>query len=96
MRNIGIIICAYNEENTIKDVILGVSKNRLVSEIIVVNDGSKDNTGKIIKKLKAKRDITDIHLPENKGKGFAMAVGVEHSNSDIIVFIPISLANSNI
>lgn len=81
------IICVYNEEKTIKDVIISVSKSEMVGEIIVINDGSTDNTKKIIEGLKIKFEITDIHFKENKGKGYAMAIGVENATNEIIAFI---------
>ncbi len=87
MKKASAIICVYNEEKTIKDVILSVSEAIIVSEIIVVNDGSTDNTKQIIEVLKKEIEITDIHFKENKGKGYAMAVGVENATNEIIVFI---------
>jgi len=93
MEKVSVIICAFNEEKTIKEVILSVSESIIVSEIIVVNDGSTDNTEKIIKEVKQQIDITDIHLKKNKGKGYAMAVGVEQAFGDIIVFIDADLSN---
>jgi len=93
MKKVSAIICAYNEEKTIKEVILSVSKDILVSEIVVVNDGSTDNSKEIIEALKEEIDISAIHLEENKGKGYAMATGVENSTGDIIVFIDADLSN---
>ena len=87
------IICAFNEETTIKDVILFVSEVKSVNEIIVVNDGSKDATEKIIKEIKQKVELKDIHYEENKGKGHAMAVGVENTSNEIIVFIDADQTN---
>ena len=87
MKKVSAIICAYNEEKTIKEVILSVLKASIISEIVIVNDGSTDSTKEIIEALKEEIEITAIHLDENKGKGYAMATGVENSTSDIIVFI---------
>lgn len=93
MKKVSAIICAYNEEKTLKDVILSVSESLIVSEIIVVNDGSSDSTKKIIEELQKEIEITAIHLAENKGKGYAMATGVENSTGEIIVFIDADLSN---
>ena len=95
MKKVTVIICAYNEANTIKDVILSISDAIIVSEIIVVNDGSTDNTKLIIEELKTKVDITDIHFKENRGKGYAMAIGVENAVFDIVLFIDADLSNIN-
>jgi len=93
MKKVSAIICSYNEEKTIKEVILSVSKAVIVGEIVVVNDGSTDNTKEIIEALKEKIEITAIHLVENKGKGYAMAIGVENATGEIIVFIDADLSN---
>jgi len=93
MKKVSAVICAYNEEKTVKDVILSVSESLLVHEIIVVNDGSSDNTKKIIEELQKEIEITTIHLAENKGKGYAMATGIENSTGEIIVFIDADLSN---
>ncbi len=77
MKITSVIICVYNEEKNIKDVVLAISESQFVGEIIVVNDGSTDNSKKEIEKLKKEIGITSIHLKVNKGKGYAMAVGVE-------------------
>jgi glycosyltransferase involved in cell wall biosynthesis len=93
MKKVSAIICAYNEEKTLKDVILSVSESLIVSEIIVVNDGSSDNTKKIFEELQKEIEITAIHLAENKGKGYAMAVGVENSIFDIMLFVDADQSN---
>jgi len=87
MKKVSAIICAYNEEKTIKEVILSISKAVIVSEIVIVNDGSTDSTKEIIEALKEEIEITAIHLDENKGKGYAMAIAVENAVFDIMVFI---------
>jgi len=86
MRKISVIICALNEEKTISNVIKHVSKYPIVGQIVVVNDGSTDSTKEIIDKLKDELGITAIHLSQNMGKGYAMAVGVENAFFDTIVF----------
>lgn len=87
MKTISAIICAYNEEKTIENVISSVSQAQIITEIVVVNDGSDDKTKEIIESLKNKIPLKAIHLPENKGKGYAMATGIENSTGEIIVFI---------
>ncbi|MCD4665525.1 MAG: glycosyltransferase [Bacteroidales bacterium] len=95
MNNASAIICAFNEEQTIENVILSAKENYVVNEIIVVNDGSTDSTGKIIQSLKNRVTMTDIHFDKNKGKGYAMAIGIEKALNDIIVFIDADLSNLN-
>jgi glycosyltransferase involved in cell wall biosynthesis len=62
-------------------------------EVIVVNDGSTDATAKILSELQFLPSLKYIALPENKGKGYAMATGIENSTGEIIVFIDADLSN---
>ncbi len=79
MSVLAIIIPAYNEENSIADVVQSVifiaSKNNLQSEIIVVNDCSSDRTGDIAETL----PCTTLHLPVNLGIGGAMQTGFKYA-----------------
>lgn len=81
-----IVICAYNEETTIKYVVEKCSAYNPTSEIIVVDDGSSDQTEEILTALKKQIKFNYIRLPKNKGKSNAMVLGVENAVNDIIVF----------
>ncbi|MBN1263159.1 MAG: glycosyltransferase family 2 protein [Candidatus Pacebacteria bacterium] len=78
------VVCAYNEERYIKKVIQGLVDSRLFNRIICVNDGSTDNTEKILKGFGNKIEL--ISFPENKGKSYAMVAGVRTAKSEIIFF----------
>lgn len=67
-----VIVPTYNNERTLKRVLDGVLE--YTHSIIVVNDGSTDSTSEILKNYP---QIIQIHLPENKGKGNALAVGFQ-------------------
>jgi len=86
------IICAYNEEKTIREVVSIVCDN-FFDEVVVVNDGSTDKTDDILNKLQEFYVFKYIKFDENNGKGFAMATGIENANSDIIVFVDADLSN---
>lgn len=87
MKKVSAIICVYNEENTVRNVVLSVFEESNINEIIVINDGSSDKSKEIIEELKDEMEIIAIHFDENKGKGYAMAVGVENATNEIIAFI---------
>ncbi len=86
-QSFSIIIPAFNEESSIKEVLINLKKylrtNDYQSEIIVVNDGSTDQTLEILKKIKK---INLINHPYNKGYGAALKTGVKNSKYDWILF----------
>lgn len=84
---ISVIIPAYNEESTIADVIKTVKKVPVINNIIVVSDGSTDNTVSIAKNL----DVEVCQLKENIGKGGAIKKGFEKTDSDILLFLDADL-----
>ena len=81
---LSILIPAYNEENTIKELIEKVKKVKLPikKEIIVVDDKSNDKTLEILKKV---RGIKLIRHEKNVGKGFAIRTAIKHSTGEIII-----------
>ncbi len=82
---ISIILPCYNEESSIETNILKikeeVSKTIKDYEIIVVDDGSTDNSKEKLKSL----DINVIHHPHNMGYGAALKTGIKHAKFDTIV-----------
>lgn len=79
---ISVIIPAYNEERNIKTVIDICKENKNVSEIIVVNNLSTDNTEKIAKEEGAK-----VVFCDKQGKGYAMELGIKEAKNECIVFL---------
>lgn len=77
------IVAAYNEENTIADVLAALTQSPRIDEVIVVSDGSEDRTVEIARSFEGVRTIA---LKENHGKGFAMAVGVANASNDTLFF----------
>ncbi|HSV88089.1 MAG TPA: glycosyltransferase family 2 protein [Bacteroidales bacterium] len=92
MIKISAIICVYNEEKTVKEVVTTVC-DYFFDEVIVINDGSTDATAKILGELQFLPSLKYIALPKNKGKGYAMVTGVENSTGEIIVFVDADLSN---
>ncbi len=87
---LSIIIPAYNVEEFIESCIESCCMqdvNPKDYEIIVVNDGSTDNTEKIVLNLSRKYSNIKLKSQKNKGNGAARNVGVSISNGDIIFFL---------
>ncbi|MDO5823511.1 glycosyltransferase [Methanobrevibacter sp.] len=88
-KKVSVIIPAYNEEDTVAKVVGVVKKVSYVDEIVVVNDGSSDNTE--AEALKAGAKV--INHETNKGKGEALKTGYKKTECDIIVFIDADIYN---
>ena len=86
---VSVIIPAYNEEDTVAKVVEVVKNVSFVDEIIVVNDGSVDDTES--EALKAGAVV--INHEVNKGKGEALYTGYKKAECDIIAFIDADIHN---
>lgn len=83
-----VVIPCYNEEGNIAECIAAVPKFGKFREIIVVDDGSKDKTVEIIKKIMQERDdIRLITYPVNHGKGYAVNEGWKNSKGDVLMML---------
>lgn len=89
VKKLSIVIPCYNEKATIKKIIAeveGVDLGETNKEIIIVDDGSKDGTRKILKSLaKTRKDLVLVFQKVNQGKGAALKKGILASTGDVVI-----------
>lgn len=91
MENLSVILPAYNEEENIARYVITAESllGELVDnfEIIIINDGSTDNTGAVCKELAEKFDsVRVISKQKNEGYGWALKSGFKAANFELIFF----------
>lgn len=69
------IIPTYNNGKTLTDIIERVRP--VVQHVVVVNDGSTDNTAALLEQYRETADVTVVAYPRNRGKGYALRTGLE-------------------
>jgi len=82
---VSVIVPVYNEQNTVELIFDQIRKTKLISEIIFIDDGSTDNTREILDKIAKFKNTVIIKQPENKGKGTAIATGIQSASGDVII-----------
>ncbi len=87
MNNVTVIIPAYNEATRIAYVIDVVKAATLSQDILVVDDGSTDNTAAVAEA----QGVRVLRLPENVGKGTALRRGAVNARGDILLFLDADL-----
>lgn len=87
---IAAIIPAHNEEKNIARVIRALKQVSSISEVIVVDDGSQDDTAEV-----ASREGARVIRQTNTGKAGAMAAGARSTRADILFFADADLVGFN-
>lgn len=95
IKNIGVVVPVYNEEkyleSFIKELVSESIKNKEIKQVIFVDDGSTDNSLKIILNAKKKYSIISaIFHKKNLGKGAALRTGlqaIKKNNFQAVIFI---------
>jgi glycosyltransferase involved in cell wall biosynthesis len=82
---ITVIIPAYNEKKTIREIVQRVRKTELADEILIVDDGSQDGTRDILKEMAGQADLRVILHERNMGKGAAVVTGMRAATGDVLI-----------
>lgn len=86
------IIPVYNEADRVGPVLDALQGHELIDEIIVIDDGSTDNTAEV---LGRRRGINFISLDKNRGKSYAVAHGLSLARNDLVVMVDSDLVGLN-
>ncbi|GBE20529.1 MAG TPA: glycosyltransferase family 2 protein [Candidatus Pacearchaeota archaeon] len=88
---VSVLVAAYNEEGTIKgtiESIINSDYDKEKIEVIVINDGSKDGTSKIVRKLMTKySNLVLIDKEKNTGKADSLNQGIKKSTGELIAVV---------
>jgi glycosyltransferase involved in cell wall biosynthesis len=92
------VIPAYNESarlgSTLEEVLAYVQKQGWDAEVIVVNDGSRDNTAEIVRAIAAKNPaLRLVENPGNHGKGYSVRNGMLNARGRIVLFSDADLSS---
>jgi glycosyltransferase involved in cell wall biosynthesis len=82
---ISVLIPAYNEKNTIREIVKRVQAMKLVDEIIIVDDGSTDGTRILLAEMDGKDQVRVILHEKNQGKGAAVRTGISSATGDVLI-----------
>jgi dolichyl-phosphate beta-glucosyltransferase len=93
-----IVIPAYNEGTrlgaTLEKVLAYLRQQGWNAEVIVVNDGSRDNTADLVREFAAKNPVLRlVENPGNRGKGYAVRNGMLNARGEIVVFSDADLSS---
>jgi len=97
-----IVIPAYNESErlgaTLDKVLAYLRQQEWDAEVIVVNDGSRDNTAEIVREFARQNPrqnptVRLVENPGNRGKGYSVRNGILNSRGDVVLFTDADLSS---
>jgi dolichyl-phosphate beta-glucosyltransferase len=92
-----IVIPAYNESQripeTLKSVVETIRERGWSAEVVVVNDGSTDNTAEVVRAFAAHApEVRLMENPQNRGKGYSVRAGLLAALGDVVMFTDADLS----
>ena len=86
--SVSVLVPAYNEEDTIANTIKSIFDSKYpLKEVIILNDGSKDNTGKIANSLKKRYPNLKVINKPNSGKADSLNQGIKIAKGELIAVV---------
>jgi glycosyltransferase involved in cell wall biosynthesis len=83
---VSVIIPCYNEKETIEEIVRQVVMVGIVSEIVIVDDGSTDGTRELLPQIEREHSLVRVMLHErNSGKGAAVSTGFQNAAGDVFI-----------
>ncbi|MDX6675604.1 MAG: hypothetical protein QOH11_3022 [Solirubrobacteraceae bacterium] len=85
---VSVLVAAFNEQNTVETVVRRVADLPFRSEIVVVDDGSVDDTRAVLERLEGADGVPGLRVlfhERNRGKGAAVRTAIDASKGDIVV-----------
>jgi glycosyltransferase involved in cell wall biosynthesis len=82
---LSVIIPVYNESESIKTIVKRVQDTKRASEIVIVDDGSKDGTRDVLKTMDGKKGVRVILHEKNQGKGAAVRTGMAAATGEVLL-----------
>lgn len=93
-----LVIPAYNESSrirpTLDEILRHIGEQQWDAEILVVDDGSRDDTAAIVHEYSRNHsEVKLVQNPGNRGKGFSVRNGMMHATGDICLFTDADLSS---
>ena len=97
--DISVIVPLFNEAESLPELYAWIQRvmneNKFTYEVIFINDGSTDNSWKVIQDLKSKSDsVRAIRFRRNYGKSPALFCGFERAEGDVVITMDADLQDS--
>lgn len=83
--NVTVVLPAYNERDTIEEILRRVYASAIPTEVVVVDDASTDGTGQELLRLQAQYGFKLLSHERNQGKGAALRTGFAAVTGDIVI-----------